>query len=357
MVMNTKDTYFGGPTHSDLTVDGILYNYISSNHHGDQTPNITHGFDRTFGPTFFYFNKFPEGTDILEAHADAAQFADPEWNADFYDSIAEYVPNYVPSSGRATWELHVDLPKGAERVLAVLSQNGVDFQDNVLDTEAYQYWTEVDEEGYATIPMVKEGTYRLTIYADNIFGHYIKDNVKVVADSKRSLDKRHMTHARWREETSGTEIWRLGTPDRSCGEYRHGYARDPEHTLKPQEYRIYWGDHDFPTDFPDGVHFKIGESDEAKDWNYIHWSVFGGKANYERPETYVGNGDVNNWTIAFDLEQKQIEWKRQATLTVQLAGVKTAAGNTDIYNASEPHADLHYTVNVNGKDLEPWIIP
>lgn len=35
--MNTKDTYFGGPTHSDLTVDGIVYNYISSNHHGDQT--------------------------------------------------------------------------------------------------------------------------------------------------------------------------------------------------------------------------------------------------------------------------------------------------------------------------------
>jgi len=28
LVMNTKDTYFGGPLHSDLTVDGIVYNYI-----------------------------------------------------------------------------------------------------------------------------------------------------------------------------------------------------------------------------------------------------------------------------------------------------------------------------------------
>jgi rhamnogalacturonan endolyase len=27
-VMNTKDTYFGGPLHSDLIVDGIVYNYI-----------------------------------------------------------------------------------------------------------------------------------------------------------------------------------------------------------------------------------------------------------------------------------------------------------------------------------------
>lgn len=40
--MNTKDTYFGGPLHSDLTVDGILYNYISSNHHGDQTVSYSH---------------------------------------------------------------------------------------------------------------------------------------------------------------------------------------------------------------------------------------------------------------------------------------------------------------------------
>lgn len=39
LVMNSKDTYFGGPLHSDLTVDGIVYNYIVSNHHGEgKTP-------------------------------------------------------------------------------------------------------------------------------------------------------------------------------------------------------------------------------------------------------------------------------------------------------------------------------
>lgn len=31
LVMNTKDTYYGGPTHSDLVVDGIVYNYMVSN--------------------------------------------------------------------------------------------------------------------------------------------------------------------------------------------------------------------------------------------------------------------------------------------------------------------------------------
>lgn len=33
LVMNTKDTYFGGPTHSDLLVDGIVYNYICKSLH------------------------------------------------------------------------------------------------------------------------------------------------------------------------------------------------------------------------------------------------------------------------------------------------------------------------------------
>lgn len=134
-------------------------------------------------------------------------------------------------------------------------------------------------------------------------------------------------------------------------------------------------------DFPNGVTFKVGESKEVDDMNYIHWSVFGGRGNHRRPEPYcelcysrgmssqvkahytddfepkVGNGDVNNWTIKFDVNEENIQKKREATFTVQLAGAKTAAGNTDVFNASEPHANLAYTVNVNGADLAPWIIP
>ncbi|KAK2008499.1 rhamnogalacturonate lyase [Colletotrichum eremochloae] len=351
MVFNTRDTYFGGPLHSDLTVDGIVYNYISSNHHGDQTPNITNGFDRTFGPQYYHFNKGPAGTSILDLHADAAKLADPEWNADFYDDIAHLVSGYVPSVKRTTWKLHIDLPQGATKPIAVLAQNGVDFQDNVFDTKAYQYWSDIDAEGYATIPRVKEGTYRLTVYADGIFGQYVKDDVQVVAG------KVQMTHARWREETAGNEVFRIGTPDKSSGEYRHGYARDETKPLRPEEYRIYWARYDFPNEFPEGVRFRVGESDPARDLNYVHWAVFGGKGNSKRPDTYLGDGNVNNWTLVFELEEAQVRQKRYGTFTVQLAGAKTAAGNTDVFNASEPHSNLRYTVSVNGKDLEPWVIP
>ena len=196
---------------------------------------------------------------------------------------------------------------------------------------------------------MKEGMYRLTVYADGIFGQYVKDDVKVIAGEI------HTTHARWREESAGKEIWRIGIPDKSSGEYRHGYAPDLTHPLHPAQYRIYFAVYDFPTEFPNGVIFRVGESDPAIDLNYVHWSVFGGYANLLRKEPYHEN--VNNWTILWDMDQSEWQRKREATLTVQLAGAKTAAGNTDVFNTSEPFANLPYTVVVNGRELEPWVIP
>ncbi|KAF1852134.1 polysaccharide lyase family 4 protein [Cucurbitaria berberidis CBS 394.84] len=347
LVHNTVETYFGGPLHSDLVVDGIVYNYMSSNHHGDQTPNITDGFDRTFGPQYFHFNK---GGSLNELRRDAEQYGlRPEWNAKFYDSIAKHVPNVVPTSARGTFKVRIDLPKGAKKPIAVLAQNGVDYQDNVYDTKALQYWGNIDKKGEVTIPRVKAGTYRLTIHADGVFGDYIQDDVAIVATKTASV------HAKWTAESSGTELWRIGVPDKSSGEYRHGYAPSPTHPLLSDEYRLYWAHYDFVTEFPEGVKFKVGKDDAASALNYVHWSTYGGKANYERPTPVYDN--INNWTILFDTKAHQLKEKKTATFTVQLAGAKTAAGNTDIFNASEPYSNLPYTVNVNGKDLEPWVIP
>jgi rhamnogalacturonan endolyase len=194
--------------------------------------------------------------------AEAEQFASPTWNTAFYDSIAHLVPNYIPSTQRSTWKGRIDLPKGAKRPIAVLAQNGVDFQDNVLDTKAYQYWGDIDRKGNIEIPMVKPGTYRLTVYADGIFGQYIQDDVVV------ALSKVTTTKVKWREESAGKELWRIGTPDRSSGEYRHGNQPDPSKPLHPPEYRIYWASWDFPIDYPNGVTFEVGKSEESKDFNY-----------------------------------------------------------------------------------------
>ncbi|KAI0200513.1 rhamnogalacturonate lyase [Astrocystis sublimbata] len=350
LVHNTRDTYYGGPLHYDIVVDGIVYNYLVSGHYGAPVPNITHGFDRTWGPQYYHFNKGAPNTTLAELRADAAYYAHPEWNGDFYDSIAEYVPNYAPKSERALFKATIQLPSGAKRPIAVLSENQQDFQLNTFDHLSRQYWADVDpESGSVEIPMVKEGTYRLTVYADGIFGWFIQDDVVVSRTNAPSTFE-------WRSETAGQEIWRIGTPDKSSGEYRHGNAPDTSKPLQPEQYRIYWGKWDFSSDFPDGVVFKVGQSVESEDFNYIHWSWFPGYANYLHPRPVYEN--VNNWTIQFNLSDSQLSGMQKATFTVDLAGVKTANGNNKWATLpAEKYSNVPYTVAVNGGDVETWIIP
>jgi rhamnogalacturonan endolyase len=348
LVMNTRDTYFGGPLHSDLTVDGIVYNYIVSNHHGEGTPNITHGFDRTFGPQYYYFNSAPGGT-ISSLRADAEALASPEWNTQFYDTISAHVVGFIPSSGRGSWNGHIILPKPAKRAIAVLTVSGKAFQDNSADPTAHQYWGEIDSSssGRVSIDRIVAGTYRLTVYADGVFGEFIQDNIVIEAGSTTSLT------ATWTEESAGTELWRLGTPDKSSGEFRHGVTPDTRTPLAPPEYLIFWGGYDFPDDFPEGVNYTVGVSDPAMDWNYVHWSVFGPTPSRPEVET-VGTA---NWTINFSTEESQLRGKKTATITLQLAAVKGAAGNTDIQSPTEPYADVPLSVWVNDKKAGVVVVP
>lgn len=159
-----------------------------------------------------------------------------------YDEIAEHVPGYVPTSGRGKFRAVVTLPlqllkKKWSRPVVVLTVPGVDFQDNAVDSTAYQYWADIKtigSIGVVEIPRVKAGTYRLTIYADGLFGQYEKDGVVVKAGKTTN------TIAVVAEPNFGRELWRIGTPDKSSGEFRHGYAPDKTKPLQPEEYRIYW---------------------------------------------------------------------------------------------------------------------
>ncbi|KAI9932325.1 hypothetical protein ASPWEDRAFT_68167 [Aspergillus wentii DTO 134E9] len=338
LVMNTKDTYYGGPLHSDLTVDGIVYNYIVSNHHGEGTPNITNGFDRTFGPQFYVFNGGKTSSATLqELRSDAEAYADPNWNAEFYDSIAEHVVGYIPSSKRGSVDGHIDLPDGAVNPIAILTVDGQYWQDNSIDASSHQYWTDIATDGTFHINRIKQGKYRLTVYAEGIFGDFTKDGITIDAGRTTQINEN------WTPESAGTEVWRLGVPDKSSGEFRHGNTRDTTHPLYPPEYLIYWGAYDWQSDFPDGVNYTIGNSDPAVDFNTVHWSVYG-----RTPDNPAVEYDTtHDWKINFSLDEQQLSKKDTATLTIQLAGAKTASGNTDVYNPDEEYNNLALESYIN----------
>ncbi|KAH7872177.1 galactose mutarotase-like protein [Lentinula edodes] len=336
-VVNQKDTFFGGPLHGDLMVDGIIYNKQSTNHGGATNPNITNGFDRTFGPQFLYFNHGNQFTTLQELLADAEQFADPSWNAEFYDEIAPYVRGYAPSSVRGTFQATVTVPEGALNPVAVLSANGVEFQVATL----FPPFLSID--GSVSIPRVKEGWYRLTVIATGIFGEYAQDNIIVSAGKVTSVS------ATWIAQSAGKELWRIGIPDKTAGEFRNGFERDLTHPNHPAKYRIYWGAWDYPTQFPNGVNFTIGSSNESVDWNYVHWSRFG--PTYIRNETVT---DINQWQINFELEEAPSA-DSIATFTMQLAGVETTAGNTDVASGSNPNVPILTYVNDQSQPLN-WTI-
>ncbi|KAI8804405.1 rhamnogalacturonan lyase [Cladochytrium replicatum] len=321
LVLNTKDTYFGGPTRSDLAVDGSIYNKYSTTHYGGRTPKQYQGWERTWGPQFLYFNS-GKGKSLSELRNDAEKLAFPEWNARFYDDIARYVPGYFPTSSRGniTGTISLQNPSvlnvlSGDLTWVVLSQNGVRFPDNVGDSKARQYFikAKVATDGLTAtfnITRVVAGTYRLTVYSLGIFGEYVQDSIVVTAGGSKSLS------VKWVAESHGQELWRIGQPDFSSGEFRNGYELDLSKSLHPEKYRNYWGAWDFPTDFPNSVNYTVGKSDWSRDWNYIHWAMFG--PSYTRKTASFG---VNKWKIHFNLAH-QPDPSSNFTLTIQLAGAK-----------------------------------
>jgi rhamnogalacturonan endolyase len=65
------------------------------------------------------------------------------------------------------------------------------------------------------IPRVRAGTYRLTIYADGVFGQYEQDGVIVSAGDGKGAP----LYVTWKAESHGKELWRIGVPDKVSGAF------------------------------------------------------------------------------------------------------------------------------------------
>jgi rhamnogalacturonan endolyase len=109
--------------------------------------------------------------------------------------------------------------------------------------DALQYWAEIDPAtGLVEIPRVKEDVYRLTAYADGVFGMFVEDDV--VVSRRNHKGQGQLLTFRWEAESAGKGTSRIRTPDKSAAELRHGRAPYTNNTLGPEEYRMFWVDFD-----------------------------------------------------------------------------------------------------------------
>lgn len=157
--------------------------------------------------------------------------------------------------------------------------------------------------------------------APGIYGEFIVDGVVVSAGTPLDLGS-----LAWTPPDFGSDLWQIGTFDRSAEEYLHG-AND--------DYRRWGLWFDYPAEFPSDVHFVIGTSDVAMDWNYAH---------FERTSTMpspicTASATSPEWKVEFS--GAGVPPNRLATLTVAVAGQRGA--------------DLE--VRLNGDFVGTWALP
>jgi rhamnogalacturonan endolyase len=122
------------------------------------------------------------------------------------------------------------------------------------DAKHYEFWTHGNEDGSFALPNVRPGTYQLHAIADGVLGAYdAVASVTITPGQKLDLGT-----IDWKPVHYGTQIWQIGTPNRSAKEFYKG--DDHWHWGMYIEYAKY---------FPNDVNFTIGKSDPAKDW-YIY---------------------------------------------------------------------------------------
>ena len=228
------------------------------------------------------------------AWADAPGYEHAEQRGGAIGQMVVQDPQAPTASAAGAW---VGLAQAPYEVQ--FKKSGPTIIDWQTDGKHYQYWTRADATGRFTIPNTRPGKYVLYAFTDGVLGDFSRADVQVEAGKTVDLGVLIWTPVRY-----GRQLWDIGIPDRSAGEFRHG-----DHYWQWGLYNLY------PEEFPNDVDFVIGKSDWRHDWNYV------------QPPRPNGNGGWTNttWRIRFNLEQAV-----QGTATLRLAICGARGGPVDV---------------------------
>jgi rhamnogalacturonan endolyase len=279
VVYGSTESQNGGPTkqHNTAHFGRMLFKILTCGHYGSGSGlDLAAGEEwrKIYGPWMLYFNS---GGDRDALWADAKKEAGvqqagwpPAWMHDPEFPLAG-------ARGAVRGRLHISDPQDASASPANawvgLAAPDPDWQKQ---GKGYQFWVHAARDGSFAIPNVRAGVYTLYAFTDGVMDEFRRDGVRVTAGGAVNLGA-----LEWKPVRYGTQLWQIGTPDRTAKEFRHG-----------DDYREWGLWQKFPVDFPNGVNFVIGQSKERTDWNYA-------QVNVQQNGQWVGT----TWHILFDLAQ------------------------------------------------------
>lgn len=274
----SKEYYNGGPMKRELTghVGPTLLNMLNGQHYGmgdDGAIAAGESWRKIYGPFLIYCNSVPSGTSnapyaLWAAAKSQAKKEQAAWPYTWYTN-----PYYVKQSGRGTitGRLVIDdptvhSPSSANMwVGAAIQPKSVSgIKDFQLWSKNYQFWVKTDADGNFTIPHVLPGTYNLYAFGPGAAGQMTKAAyAKVTPGNTTSLGD-----VVWKPERMAPTVWKIGIPDRTASEFRHGKNWWTSNVYPD----THWGKFmDYPSEFPNGVNFTIGKSSPATDWNFVQY--------------------------------------------------------------------------------------
>ena len=301
-----RDATFGSDL--DAPAAPCLLNYWRGSHYGGSSCVIAAGerWTKVVGPFLIYCNAGPTPDAMWR---DALSRAGQEARAWPYGWVNGVDYPHKEQRGTVSGQVVLDDPQApAARMSNLLvglaapdyaagsGRGGSSVVDWQLDAKHYQFWVRGDPQGRFSIANVRPGTYTLHAIADGVLGECARADVTVAAGQTLDLGQ-----IDWKPTRHGQQVWEIGTPDRTAGEFRHG------------DHYWQWGlYYQYPKEFPDDVNFVFGRSNPRTDWNYAQLP------RADRP-------DGTPWSITFDLPSAP-----RGKATLRLAFAATSARRLDV---------------------------
>ena len=356
MITPSREWAGGGYAKQDIEVQDsgneltrLVNWHFSTAHGGTSIAYVSKDWEKLYGPILWHAD-FGSSKDEVFGNAKARTMEETEawpykWveNTDYAADARSVVTGRISVANGNGVTTHSELcPEGIGWAVLSDARSESWQSDNVY----YEFYAPVKEDGSFTITDVRPGAYRLNIDINGVMGEYEQGGILVSGGETKDLGSMV-----WDNPDYGETLWAIGVADRTAEEFAGG-----DKTALRSDFR-YWGAHLlFSQLYPDGVNFKIGESDVSRDWYFLHMAspTAGQKSHYDGGFFY----EDGNMKYSAELAGKtDLPWRgTEATpwnILFDSNGYKGGTATLQIAVASSRATSL--VVSLNGEVLKDSI--